>query len=73
MLERLARRAGLEPLRDGEVDVPFEAPDPDTLVRALSSPGSVLPAIEHAGEAAVREAIVGAAAPADPGQGTRGA
>lgn len=63
VLEELVAEAGLEAERAGEVDVPFEAPDRETLERALLAPGAVLPAIEHSGEHAVRRAIAGAAAP----------
>jgi SAM-dependent methyltransferase len=63
VLEDLARQAGLDPVRADEVDMPFEAPDQERLARALLSPGSVAPAIEHSGEEAVRKTIVEAAAP----------
>ena len=62
-LEELARAAGLDPVQEGKVDVPFEAPDQETLERALLAPGAAVPAIEHSGEQAVREAIREAAAP----------
>lgn len=63
VLEDLTRHAGLDPIRVGEVDVPFVAPDRETLERALLAPGAVLPAIEYSGETAVRTAIAEAAAP----------
>lgn len=63
VLEDLARQAGLDPVSADQVDVPFEAPDQETLGRALLSPGGVAPAIEHSGEEAVRKAILEAAAP----------
>jgi SAM-dependent methyltransferase len=47
----------------GHVDVPFEAPDRPTLLRALLTPGPVLPAIEHAGEDVVGKAFAAAAGP----------
>ena len=62
-LEQLARRVGLTPVAAGEVDVPFEAPDQETLERALLAPGGVVPAIDHSGEQAVRMTIGEAAAP----------
>jgi SAM-dependent methyltransferase len=62
-LEDVARKAGLDPLRAGEVDVPFEAADQDTLERALLASGGVVPAIEHSGEEAVRNTIGNASAP----------
>ena len=46
------------------VDVPFVAPDEETLLRALAAPGgSVRAAIEHAGIDPVREVIAETAAP----------
>jgi SAM-dependent methyltransferase len=63
VLEARVIEAGLEPRHEGEVDVPFEAPDRAVLVRALLAPGGVVPAIEYSGERAVAEAIVAAAAP----------
>jgi hypothetical protein len=63
VLEELHRRAGLAPVGGGQVEVPFEAPDRETLEQALLTPGGVLPAIEHSGEPAVREAIAAAAEP----------
>jgi len=62
VLEELARKAGLAPVSAAEVDLPFTAPDQATLVRGRIAAG-VLPAIEHSGEAAVRKAIIQAAAP----------
>jgi SAM-dependent methyltransferase len=63
MLEQLARAAGLAPRRAGDVEVPYEAPDLPTLERALLEGSGFLPAVEHAGEQAVRDAITVAAAP----------
>jgi hypothetical protein len=63
VLEGLALEAGLEPRGASEVDVPFEAPDEETLVRALLAPGGAFVAIEHWGERAVWKAISDAAAP----------
>ena len=63
VLEGLARLAGLRPGRTGEIEVPYELPDQATLERALLAPGGAVPAIEHSGERAVRNAIVEAAAP----------
>jgi SAM-dependent methyltransferase len=61
VLEDLARAAGLEPERAGDVAVPFEPPDAEALARGLLAPGAVAVAITHSGERAVREAIVAAA------------
>lgn len=63
VLEALALEAGLEPASASEVDVPFEAPDEERLLRALLAPGGVSPAIKHSGEEAVRKAISDASAP----------
>ena len=63
VLEGLAVEAGLEPRGASEVDVPFEAPDEETLLRALLAPGGASLAIEHSGEQAVRKAIGDASAP----------
>jgi SAM-dependent methyltransferase len=62
VLEEHARRAGLEPRRAGEVDVPFEAPDRETLERAflIDAAGD---ALERLGEAEVRRRVAEAAAP----------
>ena len=62
VLEDLARRAGLTPGEAGEVDVPWSAPDLDTLQRAMiSAGGGMLAAVEHSGEDTVRRAIADAA------------
>jgi SAM-dependent methyltransferase len=60
-LEEAARRAGLEPVRADEVDVPFEPPDQASFERAMLAPGPMLRAIEHSGEGTVRRAILAAA------------
>lgn len=62
-LKGLAHAAGLTVRRVEMVDVPFELPDQPTLERALLAPGGVRSAVHHAGEDAVRAAIVEAAAP----------
>ena len=43
VLEDVAREAGLDPVRAGEVDVPFEAADEETLARALARPAASSP------------------------------
>ena len=62
-LESMLRGAGLEPTREEEIGVPFEAVDQPALERAMLAPGPVLMAIGHSGEEAVRDAIVAAAEP----------
>jgi SAM-dependent methyltransferase len=61
-LEARARRAGLEPRESGEVDVPFEAPDRESLERAFLN-DSVGEALERLGEAEIRRRVVEAASP----------
>jgi len=63
VLERLARAAGMQPQRAGEVDVPFAVPDLTGLERALLVGGGFHTAVEHSGEQAAREAIAETAAP----------
>jgi hypothetical protein len=56
-------RGGLDLVRSSEVDVPFEAPDRETLAQGLLVSGAASAAIEHVGIGAVREAIMDAARP----------
>ena len=64
VLKGLAHAVGLTVRRVDTVDVPFVAPDEETLLRALAAPGgSVRAAIEHAGIDPVREVIAETAAP----------
>ncbi|TWP46508.1 class I SAM-dependent methyltransferase [Lentzea tibetensis] len=63
VLESLAVEAGLTVDSTGEIDVPWEAPDRRTLVRALLTAGSYYLAIEHSGEAAVAETLAEASEP----------
>jgi hypothetical protein len=55
--------AGLQDVSVGYVDGPLEYPDDATALRALTSPGPVVQVIEHAGEEAVRAAILSGIAP----------
>jgi SAM-dependent methyltransferase len=55
--------AGLQHVSVGYVDGPLEYPDDATALRALTSPGPVVQVIEHAGEDAVRAAILTGIAP----------
>jgi SAM-dependent methyltransferase len=61
-LERLARRAGLEPRQAGDIDVPYEAPDQETLVQAFFN-DALFGVLQRLGEDEVRRLIVEAAAP----------
>ena len=56
-LEDLARKAGLRPTREFEIDCAWVYPDLETLQRGLLSAGPSTIAIEVAGEEAVRAAI----------------
>lgn len=56
-LREFARRAGLKPETQRDVDVPWEYPDRETAIRALLSSGPAAAAIGHAGEERVRETI----------------
>lgn len=61
-LEALARRAGLEPGRAGEIEVPYEASDQEMLVRAFLN-DALFGALQRLGEDEVRRLILEAAAP----------
>jgi SAM-dependent methyltransferase len=63
VLEELARGAGLEPVRAGDVETPYEAPDLGTLTRAVIDGSGYHDAVRHSGAAAVHEAIRAAAEP----------
>ena len=63
VLERLARRAGLEPRTAGEVDVPYEAPDLPALERAILGGAGMHTAVEHSGADLVHRTIAATAAP----------
>jgi hypothetical protein len=60
VVEGLLHQAGLEPLRVGEVDVPYRVPDEATLERALLVDAADLENRQLA-ESAVRTVIAGAA------------
>jgi len=61
-LERLARRAGLEPREAGDLEVPYEARDQETLVQAFFN-DALFGVLQRLGEDEVRRLIVEAAAP----------
>jgi len=63
VLEDLARQAGLDPIRAGDVDVPFEAPDRATLERALLVDAMFLHLPDESRADAVRATIDEAGAP----------
>ena len=63
VLEELARAAGLEPLRSGDVEVPFAAADRDALERALLDGAGFGRVTAHADVATVRRTLTEAAAP----------
>lgn len=62
-LEALATQAGLTPTKVVDVDCPFVYRDEATALRGLLSGGPPMRAIQHAGEQAVRDAVVKAIAP----------
>jgi hypothetical protein len=54
VLEEMTGLAGLEPVTAGEVDVPYQPPDQETLLHGLLAGGTYQPAIARSGEQAVR-------------------
>ncbi len=62
-LEALVAQAGMLPGKVEEHDFSWEYPDERTLLRGLLSSGPGIRAIEHAGEAAARDALLKALAP----------
>jgi SAM-dependent methyltransferase len=62
-LEALVTQAGLKPGNVDEIDCPWAYPDEHTALRGLLSPGPAIRAIQHAGEEAVRAAVLKALAP----------
>jgi hypothetical protein len=70
VLEAMLERAGLRPRQAAEVAVPWAPPDRQTLERGLLSAGNIAPSVAHAGEEAVRAAIVEACRPHRRGDGS---
>jgi SAM-dependent methyltransferase len=62
-LEALVAQAGMKPGKVEELDFTWEYPDEGTMLRGLLSSGPGIRAIEYAGEAAARDALVKALAP----------
>jgi SAM-dependent methyltransferase len=62
-LEALVAQAGMNPGEVHDVDCLWEYPDDQTLLRGLLSAGPGVRAIQHAGEAAVRQAVLKSLAP----------
>jgi SAM-dependent methyltransferase len=58
VLEGIASEAGLAPQSAFDLSYAFEYPDSETLVRRMLAPVPVVEAVEAAGEARVREAIL---------------
>ncbi|GAC1429455.1 MAG: class I SAM-dependent methyltransferase [Ktedonobacteraceae bacterium] len=58
LVESLMQQAGLTPRESAEVACPFEYPDDQTAWRAISSAGPVVRAVEYAGEAKVKQAVM---------------
>ncbi len=69
-LEELASAAGLATQQAGEVAAAFTFPDLDEAVRIQMSAGPLQRAIEHAGEAATRQALIDAFAGARQDDGS---
>ena len=63
LVESLMQQAGLTSRDSGEVACPFEYPDEETAWKAISSPGPVVRAVEYAGEAKVKHAVLDSLAP----------
>ena len=61
-LERLARNAGLDPRESGDIEVPYEAPDQESLVQAFFN-DALFGVLQRLGEDEVRRLIVEAAEP----------
>ena len=62
-LEALVTEAGMHPGKVEEFDCPFSYPDETTLLRGLLSPGPGIRAVQLAGEAAARDAVLKALEP----------
>lgn len=62
-LEHLASAAGLAPEVAYDVTWPYRFADEDELLRAMLAPANAVMAIEHAGEDAVRAAVLESLAP----------
>ncbi|TAK44485.1 MAG: class I SAM-dependent methyltransferase [Betaproteobacteria bacterium] len=58
VIEAHLEAAGLRPTASGDVECHFTYPDTATAWRAISSAGAVVRAIRHAGEPAVRNAVI---------------
>jgi hypothetical protein len=57
------QQAGLTPRESGEVACPFEYPDEETTWKAISSAGPVVRAVQYAGEAKVKQAVLDSLVP----------
>jgi SAM-dependent methyltransferase len=68
-IESLTELAGLTPVTRGEAHCPFEFPDLDTAVRAITSAGIMVAAGERAGDQLVRRTVAEALAPFRTSQG----
>jgi hypothetical protein len=59
VVEGLMRQAGLSPTASGEVGCAFIYPDAEMAWRAIASAGLLVRAVRHAGEDAVKDAVLG--------------
>ena len=62
-LEELVARSGLTPMEAGYIELPYEYPDQETMLRAQCSSAPAVLAVRTSGEARVKEAIVNALLP----------
>ncbi len=62
-LEALVTKSGMTPSKVEEIDCPWVYPDDDTMLRGLLASGPAIRAMQAAGEAAVRDAVLKTLAP----------
>jgi SAM-dependent methyltransferase len=63
LLEELVSRGGFTPREAGYIQLPYEYPDQETMLRAMCSSAPAVLAIRTSGEATVKDAIGSALAP----------
>jgi SAM-dependent methyltransferase len=63
VLEELVAGSGLTPMEAGYIELPYEYPDQETMLRAQCSSAPAVLAVRTSGEARVKEAIVNALLP----------
>jgi SAM-dependent methyltransferase len=70
VIEELMRKAKLMPAVDGEIGCAFSYPDAATAWRAIASAAPLVRAVRHAGEDAVKQAVLGTLTPFVRGDGS---